>query len=158
MNVRADDLPKLLVRHKVFPAGQLHYCAACGHNVQLHDVRTRPWACWYAHCSGCTGLTNEHLTAYLEQWAAKRSARVRPSIPEPVRAAVLARDGMTCRYCLRRVHRRKRGPGRIHFDHVLPRSLGGPDTPENLVVSCARCNLSKHDDPTIVPADWSPVA
>lgn len=34
-------------------------------------------------------------------------------------------------------------PGRRHVDHVVPRALGGDDSPGNLVLSCAKCNLSR---------------
>lgn len=33
--------------------------------------------------------------------------------------------------------------GSYHVDHVVPVVLGGQNGPENLVVSCPRCNLSK---------------
>lgn len=33
----------------------------------------------------------------------------------------------------------------IHFDHIIALSKGGPHSVENLCVSCATCNLSKHD-------------
>lgn len=33
---------------------------------------------------------------------------------------------------------------RYHVDHVVPLSLGGSNGPENIVVSCPFCNLSKH--------------
>jgi hypothetical protein len=32
-----------------------------------------------------------------------------------------------------------------HIDHFIPMSTGGPHHPDNLVISCARCNLRKHD-------------
>lgn len=32
-----------------------------------------------------------------------------------------------------------------HDDHLIPLSRGGTDWPSNMVVSCAFCNLSKHD-------------
>jgi 5-methylcytosine-specific restriction endonuclease McrA len=58
---------------------------------------------------------------------------------------------MVYRYCKRRVHTRRKGPGRMHLDHVVPWSQGGTHSVENLVVSCAKCNLAKSDDASIVP-------
>jgi 5-methylcytosine-specific restriction endonuclease McrA len=58
---------------------------------------------------------------------------------------VLERDGMICRYCGRKVHQRRTGPGKLHLDHVTPHSKGGLTTVENIVVSCRKCNLAKSD-------------
>lgn len=33
----------------------------------------------------------------------------------------------------------------MHLDHRKPISKGGPDTEENIAVSCVKCNLEKHD-------------
>ena len=52
------------------------------------------------------------------------------------RQIVLQRDGNRCAYC-------RETTDNPHIDHVLPRSRGGTDEVENLVVSCAPCNLSK---------------
>jgi 5-methylcytosine-specific restriction endonuclease McrA len=34
--------------------------------------------------------------------------------------------------------------GKYHVDHRIPLSRGGGNSPDNLVISCARCNLRKH--------------
>ena len=34
----------------------------------------------------------------------------------------------------------------FHFEHILPKALGGTDSPENIAISCAHCNWSKHHD------------
>jgi hypothetical protein len=34
----------------------------------------------------------------------------------------------------------------LHVDHVVPRSAGGTDTPSNLVVACAACNVGRNTD------------
>jgi len=53
------------------------------------------------------------------------------------RHSILARDGYTCQYC---------GSTRdLTIDHVIPRWMGGPQTWENLVTCCRRCNLKKAD-------------
>ena len=51
-----------------------------------------------------------------------------------LRAKVFAQKGSQCVYC---------GRDASHVDHVLPRSRGGADAIENLVPSCARCNIEK---------------
>jgi 5-methylcytosine-specific restriction endonuclease McrA len=50
------------------------------------------------------------------------------------RRGVLRRDEHRCAYC---------GGHAATVDHVLPRSRGGPDTWDNLVACCVRCNNLK---------------
>lgn len=52
------------------------------------------------------------------------------------RDLVLDRDGHACVYC---------GAASVplQLDHVIPRSRGGADTPDNLVACCKPCNTSK---------------
>ncbi|GAA4521741.1 HNH endonuclease [Chelativorans composti] len=61
---------------------------------------------------------------------------VKPSLyPAFTRFNVFLRDHFECQYC-----------GAKHdltFDHVIPRHMGGQTTWENVVASCAPCNLRK---------------
>ena len=54
------------------------------------------------------------------------------------RVNVFARDKFTCQYCGERPHRSE-----LNLDHVIPRSLGGGTTWENVVCSCVDCNRRK---------------
>jgi 5-methylcytosine-specific restriction endonuclease McrA len=54
------------------------------------------------------------------------------------RVNVFARDKFTCQYCGARPHR-----SQLNLDHVVPRSLGGRTTWENVVCSCVVCNRIK---------------
>lgn len=60
------------------------------------------------------------------------------------RDLVLGRDGYTCVYC---------GVTGVplQLDHVMPRSRGGADTPDNLVACCKSCNTSKGAK---TPEEW----
>ena len=40
---------------------------------------------------------------------------------------------------------------KMHRDHVVPRSRGGPDSPSNIVMVCEDCNLSKGPR---LPSEW----
>jgi len=51
------------------------------------------------------------------------------------RRALFARDWHRCVYC--------GSSGRLTLDHVVPRSRGGDSVWENVVTSCAPCNLRK---------------
>ena len=52
------------------------------------------------------------------------------------RRALFARDNWRCVYC-------GSSGGRLTLDHVVPRSRGGDSVWENVVTSCAPCNLRK---------------
>lgn len=54
------------------------------------------------------------------------------------RKNILRRDGHRCQYC---------GSTTVPLtvDHIVPRSLGGGETWENLVTACVRCNNRKDD-------------
>ena len=52
---------------------------------------------------------------------------------------ILRRDHKTCQYC-------GKNEGRMTVDHVIPRSMGGLDTWENLVCACPSCNNRKGDN------------
>lgn len=53
------------------------------------------------------------------------------------RRAVFARDGYRCQYCGATAH--------LTVDHVIPRSRGGTSNWDNVVTSCAPCNIRKAD-------------
>ena len=63
-----------------------------------------------------------------------------PLYQTTLRAFVIHRDNSTCRYC-----GKKARP--VELDHVIPRSLSGPNTPWNLVVACHKCNRRKDNKP-----------
>lgn len=54
------------------------------------------------------------------------------------------REAKECHYC-----GTTRGP--FHRDHVFPRSHGGSDDPENIVIACQSCNSAKGDR---TPEEW----
>jgi 5-methylcytosine-specific restriction endonuclease McrA len=61
---------------------------------------------------------------------------VRPARhPAFTRFNVFLRDRFSCQYCGSRED--------LTFDHLIPRSLGGHTTWENVVTACSECNLQK---------------
>jgi 5-methylcytosine-specific restriction endonuclease McrA len=52
------------------------------------------------------------------------------------RRNILNRDDHTCQYC-------GYSGEDLTLDHVMPRSRGGPDTWENMVTACVKCNVKK---------------
>lgn len=55
----------------------------------------------------------------------------------PSRAMIYKRDGHKCQYC--------GSTKELTIDHIIPRSRGGEDSWENLVVACMSCNTRKGD-------------
>jgi 5-methylcytosine-specific restriction endonuclease McrA len=63
--------------------------------------------------------------------------RVPKSVQRKIsRRALFARDNWKCQYCGTEA-------GKLTLDHVVPRSRGGESIWENVVASCAPCNLRK---------------
>lgn len=56
---------------------------------------------------------------------------------KPPREMIYKRDEHTCQYCGSKTS--------LTIDHVIPKSKGGEDTWENLVVACYKCNTKKGD-------------
>lgn len=83
------------------------------------EITSRAWAEWYRQ---------RGVDPY----------RIRENIPTWMRAAVLERDGLICQLCGGDVEAEK-----VHLDHKVPHSLGGPDSLDNLQVSHALCNMRK---------------
>lgn len=57
------------------------------------------------------------------------------TVTDRTKRLVRARD-LRCVYC-------GDPDGPFHFDHRTARSKGGPNGPDNVVLACATCNLSK---------------
>jgi len=60
---------------------------------------------------------------------------------------IYLRDDFTCKLC-----NTKMPINDLTLDHILPRSKGGKTVWKNVVTCCKRCNSSKGNDETIVPA------
>ena len=67
--------------------------------------------------------------------AASPAARKRDPVPREVKLAVWRRDEGRCVEC--------GSDFEIQYDHIIPFSMGGANTVENLQLLCARCNQQK---------------
>lgn len=54
------------------------------------------------------------------------------------RTNVYTRDGFTCCYCATKLP-----PGKLTYDHVIPRAQGGRTEWDNIVTACYGCNAKK---------------
>lgn len=75
----------------------------------------------------------------LEAEESKRHPRI--TIKARDRDAIYERDGGKCRHCEGSI----RFEELFHIDHLVPLSKGGSNDLTNLVLSCVRCNLEKHN-------------
>ncbi len=63
------------------------------------------------------------------------------------RLFVFARDKNTCQYCLKQ-------SGSLTLEHVVPKSQGGTNRRDNLIVCCYDCNYSRQ---TMEFTEWCAV-
>jgi hypothetical protein len=77
----------------------------------------------------------DHAHAVMAAAAAPASARPREPIPREVKLAVFQRDEGRCREC--------GSDFDLQYDHVIPLSMRGGSSVENLQLLCGRCNQRK---------------
>lgn len=83
-------------------------------------------------------LANPEVT---RRAAAKRKARKAGVEHKPyTRREIYDRDGGICRGCKKELAFERHG---FEIDHIVPISLGGPDTPANVQLMCRPCNREK---------------
>ena len=139
-------------------------CIECGSPIAYNTSwgtcpKCRHWCCWChmrrskkgkALCPECLADLHRRRQEF------KNSRRIPPQlrtqekeydkrrrVPDRLRRQMLADPKAQCAYCGCSLHR----PGeKIHIDHVIPASAGGPSLAANLVLACASCNLSKGTD------------
>jgi 5-methylcytosine-specific restriction endonuclease McrA len=58
------------------------------------------------------------------------------TIPQDVKIAVAVRDVGLCQHC-------GTSTGPMQYDHVIPNSVGGDNSVENIQLLCRRCNAAK---------------
>ena len=63
--------------------------------------------------------------------------------------AVDLRDGGRCRVCAKRVELGSTFHDRVERHHIIPRSLGGQDTTENIASLCVGCHDDRHKKGTL---------
>ncbi len=74
--------------------------------------------------------------------AKKLAATINPQSIKEYIALVRSKKSVRCYYCQNYFSGKK-----IHFDHLIPLSKGGPHSIENLCVSCPHCNQTKINKP-----------
>lgn len=118
-----------------------------GHDWYFGDLSMWCRSCWlvkpYDHMrpSARARLTDPVRPP---NWLARQRVMSDPS--PSVRRLVIDRDGLECRYCGRPVvETMDQRPDMLTLDHLTPRSRGGTNSADNLVVACRTCNGEKGD-------------
>ena len=101
-------------------------------HIDLFNVKQMDWLVQVEHQQDPPKRTD--LDAIQNEFHSAGERR-RYSLTKEVREAVWERDGGKCVECLAKEN--------IHYDHIIPFSLGGSNTIDNLQILCASCNLSK---------------
>src|SRR4051812_32310405 len=85
------------------------------------------------------GASADVIAAAWKAEIAAEEARAARQIPWlQLRQLAFARDGDLCGYC-------GDSEGPFEIDHKVPRSKGGENILENVIVACASCNRAKRD-------------
>jgi 5-methylcytosine-specific restriction endonuclease McrA len=135
-----DDIKSMAERSKSMP---VKYLTVGDRNYWRYDSR------WFTDSDGHDGdevrslviaydLRNEKkLSEAKTVAAAKRlpDGSLRESIPGAVRHSVWERDGGACRSCGNK--------SELQYDHLIPVSMGGANTVDNLQILCGPCNRRK---------------
>ena len=86
----------------------------------------------------------EFARAYVTRRRARKHAADGNFKPKDVRRQLRSQKGR-CYWCNAKLN------GEHHIDHVIPLSRGGSNGPDNIVIACPICNLSKGDK---LPHEW----
>lgn len=102
------------------------------------------------------GVPADEIERQVEEMRARQGRQRLPnSPPRPQRSknysrkrSLAIRDGEVCHWCdapldITIVDPRHPSPPRATLDHVIPRSLGGPSSLNNLVLACEPCNAER---------------
>lgn len=124
-------------------------------NADFRPLSYFPLSLWdWQHA--IKGVVEETVSVVAEYDVAARSPSIEIRLPSVIalktyqlapkhiaftRFNVFLRDRFRCQYCGER-HR----SADLTFDHVTPRSKGGPTAWENIVAACWPCNMSKDDE------------
>lgn len=95
-----------------------------------------------------TTINLDHLKARQielawSQHQGRRTSRHGRSMTAANRDRLCGEQNWRCCYCGNRMDALGADDNAPSFEHVVPRSVGGPDTLDNLVIACRGCNTGR---------------
>lgn len=109
-------------------------------------------------CAGCGASCRRRPTkGQRPKWCKACRSLGRDWIAASIRRSVYERDGWVCQICREAVDADligSRSPWRPSLDHIVPRSLGGSDEPENLRLAHLWCNAALSDGRSYTDDDF----
>ena len=125
---------------------QSTYCSKLCQSRHHHKKTYKPR--WERKVRNCTVCENSFIPNQLNQKYCSRNCQnvfnkiaLKKTQTHKRRFEVLERDRFTCKYC--GASPRKNKDVKLHVDHMKPKRYKGTDDLENLITSCAYCNLGK---------------
>lgn len=93
----------------------------------------------------------EKLNTYCRNHQARKLAAEGTHTASDIIAQLKRQKGL-CYYCGCKMNRTRYAPNSQTIDHVVPLSRGGRNSPDNLVIACLFCNVSKKNK---LPHEWA---
>lgn len=154
---RFPATPEYFYPQKEKPGGIRYYCRKCSskkasgyRNADLEKNHQQQKALREKHHEYQINRLLKYRQSYPEKYlaynrnrAARKKAVAGKHTPQQIQEQY-ERQGKKCYYCHKKLIK-------FHVDHVVPISRGGSNDPDNLVITCAFCNQSKHDR---LPHEW----
>lgn len=158
------DVPEIDDQLKSCWCGDIEYCAICRFRQQvINDKQARQnvldlldelaqqivdYPQIWVWGDGYGGWFTEELRDALERHGMESPVHLKQ--PRPVVQRLAERDGWDCFYCRTTLEGKPDRPIPT-IDHLVPRSRGGTNHAENLVLCCQSCNSSKG---ARTPEEW----
>ena len=133
-------------------APSTHGASGYRYGCRCDECRYGQAARMATYAKSCREKTGVHPTtiyrrAFREANGYWPNARGSDWIHPKLRRELYERDDWTCYVCLERLDAGTpvNEPDALTLDHIVPRSKGGSDHPENLKTCCRGCNVRKSD-------------
>lgn len=86
----------------------------------------------------------QHKAKELDTGYSPYELKVRKPLNADIKKQVWSRDRGRCKHCdISDSNAVMKTGQHLHYDHIIPFSLGGPDTVNNIQLLCSTCNTSK---------------
>jgi len=116
------------------PLNKIMQCQPFAQGIQLHLSQQKGAGLYYLHQPVIVSEVVHESVRQYKRISISQSTATR-HIPHDVKSRVWQRDGGRCVQCGDNSY--------LEFDHIIPHSLGGSNSDNNIQVLCRNCNLQK---------------